>query len=319
MSLETFDVVVKRVVQETDRIKGFELAPVDGNSIKSFEPGGHIVIHMPDDISRHYSLVNGTEDTEAYRIGVLKEIDGRGGSAYMHDVVHEGAVLHVSGPTNLFELDETAKHSVLLAGGIGVTPIMAMAKHLNATDASFEMHYCAKSTDDAAFVNWLKSCTFADRVSFHFDGGDPSKGLNISQVVESQDSTAHIYFCGPAGFMDAIKQSVEAWEPERVHSESFTGVDAVGDHAKSFEIEINNDGKILTVPADKTALDVLRANGYEIESVCEEGVCGTCIVDVLEGIPEHRDEFLTDEEKEENAMMTTCCSRSKSSRLVIEI
>lgn len=319
MSFETQDVVVRRAATVADRIKAFELIPADGSPIRAFAPGGHIIVHLPNNISRHYSLTNAPDETDAYRIAVLDELDGRGGSAFMCNQLNEGMTIPVSGPENNFPLEESARRHLLIAGGIGVTPVLAMAKYLHGNGADFEFHYCAKSAEQAAFVDWLKTCDFADRVNFHFDGGDPSKGLDIKGLADAQDDSTHVYFCGPAGLMGAIEKAFSGWDESRVHSESFVGVDATGENATSFEIEIAGEDKVFTVPADKTILQVLRENGYEIDSVCEEGICGSCIVDVVSGIPEHRDEFLTDEEREENSMLTTCCSRSKSPRLVLEL
>jgi len=319
MSFDTQEVTVRRIAEEAERIKSFELVPKDGGTIRPFTPGGHIVVHMPDGMARHYSLTNAPGESDAYRIGVLKELEGRGGSAFMHERVSEGQSLTISGPENNFPLDPAAAHSLLIAGGIGVTPLLAMAQQLHAEGQSFELHYCAKSKAQAAYAGWLEAAPFADKVRFHYDGGDPAQGLDIAALVAGQSADTQIYFCGPAGLMKAIEAAVADWDPARVHSESFAGVDAIGDNAASFEIEIASTGAVFLVPEDKSILTVLRENGFDIDSVCEEGVCGTCIVDLLDGVPEHRDEILSDEEREDNAMLTTCCSRAVSPRLVLDL
>ena len=194
-----------------------------------------------------------------------------------------------------------------------------MAQQLSAEGKDFELHYCARSAEEAAYVDWLKAQPFAEKVTFHFDGGDPSKGLDVKALLADQPDETHLYCCGPAGLMKAVEQAASDWAPERVHFESFSGVDSIGEGAAGFEVEIASTGQVLQVPDDQTVMAVLRDAGFTIESVCEEGICGTCIVGVLEGEPEHRDDILTDEEKESNELMTVCCSRAKSARLKLDL
>ena len=312
------ELLVKSSTLEAPRVRSFELVHPEGQALPPVEAGAHIYVYMPNGLTRQYSLLNAPGSTDRYVVAVLKEIEGRGGSHHMHENVGDASKITISGPYNNFPLLDAERY-LLIAGGIGVTPILSMAQQLAADGKDFELHYCARSPEDAAFVDWLKAQSFAERVHFHFDGGDPSKGLDVKALLDSQPVETHLYCCGPAGLMDAVKQGASGWAPERVHFESFSGVDAIGEGAAGFEVEIASTGKVLQVPDDKTVIAVLRDAGFDIESVCEEGICGTCIVGVLEGEPEHRDDILTDEEKESNELMTVCCSRAKSKRLKLDL
>ncbi|ROT46012.1 PDR/VanB family oxidoreductase [Pusillimonas sp. NJUB218] len=311
--------VVNKVLEAVD-IVSLELASVDGKQLPPFSAGAHIDIHLPGGIVRQYSLLNDSAEQHRYIVGVLKDPESRGGSVAVHDKVNVGDVLEISAPKNHFELVH-AKRTLLFAGGIGVTPILCMARRLSQTNADFEMHYCTRSPDRTAFEKDIKASTFADRVHFHYDSGDEAQKLNLKSLVAGPQDGTHLYVCGPTGFIDYVVNTAKeaGWAAGNVHLEYFGAaeVDTSGD--TSFEVKIASTGKSFTVPADKSITQVLDENGVFVPVSCEEGVCGTCLVRVLEGEPEHRDLYLTDAEHAANDQMTPCCSRSKSPVLVLDI
>ncbi|MER8417543.1 PDR/VanB family oxidoreductase [Mesorhizobium sp. M1329] len=315
---------VSRITSETERIKAFELAPVDGQPLWSWTPGAHTLVKMPSGTVRQYSLVSDPDDGSSYRLGILRELAGRGGSAEMHDVLCEGAIIEISAPVNNFALDDEQVPHILIAGGIGITPILSMARALEKQGREWRLFYCTRTRADTAFLRDVHALEPLS-VEFVHDEGDPSRGLNVLDLLRSAPSDSHVYVCGPRGLIDAvINKAKEAnFRESRIHWEAFT---ASGAHPKdersagSFQIELRRSDKTLTVPPDKTILQVLRAEGIHVESVCEEGYCGTCLTTVLEGVPDHRDDnLLTPEERESNTVMTVCCSRAKTAKLVLDL
>ena len=216
----------------------------------------------------------------------------------MHDHVKPGDILPVHGPRNNFPLAAGASHHILLAGGIGVTPMMAMARDLASRGASFEMHYCTRSPERTAFRSDIAASDFADKVTFHHDGGNPADGLDIAGLLREVRNGVHAYYCGPAGFMHACEQALDHWPRGTVHYEFFS-VDESVEHgeAQSFQVKVASSGAVYDVPADRTIVEVLRENGIEVETMCEEGICGTCATVLLDGKPDHRDFVLDDEGK----------------------
>lgn len=313
-------VKVVRKAQEAEDIVSLELASVDGKPLPSFSAGAHIDVHIRDGLIRQYSLLNDCTEQNRYVIGVLRDPESRGGSVAVHDAINEGDVIQISEPRNHFEL-VPAPHSLLLAGGIGVTPILCMARRLSQTQASFEMHYCARSRSRMAFHDAIQGASFADRVHFHFDDGDAAQKLNLPAVLAAAPAGSHVYVCGPTGFIDYVVETAKqaGWSNDRVHFEYFGAaeIDTSGD--TGFQVKIASTGAVYDVPADKRITEVLDDAGVFVPVSCEEGVCGTCLVRVLEGTPEHRDLYLTDAEHEANDQLTPCCSRSKSPMLVLDL
>ncbi|AJQ95949.1 PDR/VanB family oxidoreductase [Gynuella sunshinyii] len=315
------DVKVTRKTYETDDIVSLELMKPDGSSLPSFTAGAHIDLHLPDNMIRQYSLFNSSTETDRYMIGVLKDPSSRGGSLAVHDHIKEGDIVQISEPRNLFALEQGARRSILFAGGIGVTPILAMAEQLVRTNAEFEMHYCARSKQRMAFMEHIANSAFASNVQCHFDDGDEAQRLNIDQVLATPEPGTHIYVCGPTGFMDYVLTAAETlgWSAAQIHREYFSA--APVDHSQdgAFEVEINSTGQVFVIPADQSVLSVLEEAGVDIPMACEEGVCGTCLTRVLEGEPEHRDVFMSDEEHALNNQFTPCCSRARSARLLLDL
>lgn len=311
--------IVRKAAEALD-IVSLELAPVDGQTLPSFSAGSHIDVEIQPGLIRQYSLCNDPTEAHRYLIGVLRDPASRGGSVAVHDALAEGQTLRISAPRNHFAL-VPAKRSMLLAGGIGVTPILCMAERLARTGADFEMHYCARSAERAAFVERIRTSGFADKVHFHYDDGSADQKLDLPAVLDAAGADAHLYVCGPGGFIDFVTKGAAArqWASDRVHFEYFAGqkVDTSADG--SFEVKLASSGKCVSVPPTKSVVAALREAGVNIEVSCEQGVCGTCLTRVLEGEPEHRDNYLTDEEKAANNQFLPCCSRARGKLLVLDL
>ncbi|MQY43998.1 2Fe-2S iron-sulfur cluster binding domain-containing protein [Epibacterium sp. SM1969] len=300
-------------------IARIRLAAPAGEALPEFTAGAHLDIYLPDvDMWRQYSLCSDPAETGFYEIGVLKDPNSKGGSTAVHRLAVPGATFDIEGPRNHFPLAEDAAFSVLLGGGIGVTPMIAMAKRLHALGKDFVLHYCTRSQDVTAFADELAAAPFAENVVFHFDDQAPEQRLDLSRDLPGADADTHLYVCGPQGFMDWVIETAESagHATPNVHREYFSAdVDLTGD---SFEVECAASGITVTVGANDTIAKALAKEGIKIEVKCEEGVCGTCITDVLDGEIEHRDQFLTDDEREDGDQICACCSRGRG-KLVLDI
>lgn len=321
MNASELKVRVARKSLEAVDICTFELVDVNGGPLPAFSAGSHVDVHLPNGLTRQYSLCNDPAESHRYLIGVLRDPGTRGGSKAMHERVHEGDVLAISAPKNHFPLAHEAKRHLLLAGGIGVTPILCMAERLAIAGAEFEMHYCTRSRERTAFRDRIAASEFAPRVRFHFDDGAPAQKLDIAALLATPQPGVHLYVCGPKGFMDAVLGTARArgWPEAQLHYEFFTAEVVKSDSDESFEVKLASSGRIVVVPKDKTVVQALAESGVEVQTSCEQGVCGTCLTRVLEGVPDHKDMYLTPEEQAANDQFTPCCSRSKSARLVLDL
>jgi vanillate O-demethylase ferredoxin subunit len=312
-------VTVVRKRQEAEGIASFELARADGGALPAFSAGSHIDVHLPGGITRQYSLCNDSSAPNVYRIAVLCEPKSRGGSVTMHSV-REGDRLTISEPRNHFPLVHAVR-TLLLAGGIGITPLLCMAQRLAAVGADFELHYCTRSKDRTAFADEIAASPFASRVHFHFDDGPEDQKLQLARLLTQVEAQTHLYVCGPAGFIRFVTDWAKGcgWPAGQLHVEFFTGAaqDTRGD--REFQVKIASSGQLVTVPADQTVVKALAGAGVEVLTSCEQGVCGTCLTRVLEGECDHRDMYLTDEEKAKHDQFTPCCSRAKSAVLVLDL
>ncbi len=321
MTTSDLKVRVARKVDEALDIATFELVSVDGRPLPAFSAGSHVDVHLPNGLTRQYSLCNDPNEAHRYLIGVLRDAGSRGGSQAMHDAVNEGDVLQISAPKNHFPLAHAAKHSVLVAGGIGITPILCMAERLAVMGASLEMHYCTRSLERTAFRGRITASAFAEKVQFHFDDGDAAQKVNLSSLFAAMGAGVHLYVCGPKGFMDWLLNAARAagWPAEQLHYEFFGAEVVKSEDDASFEVKLASSGKVVLVSKEQTVVQALAAAGIEVLTSCEQGVCGTCLTRVLEGEPDHKDMYLTPEEQAANDQFTPCCSRSKSRLLVLDL
>ena len=313
-----YDVVVKNRHVEGGNIAVMEFESATSATLPKVEAGAHIDVHLPNGMVRQYSLCQNPNDEGKFRLGILRDPDSRGGSVSAFDEIKDGMQIQVSEPKNLFPLLK-AKHSVLIGGGIGITPLITMAYQLASEGTSFELHYCGASPENCAFVDEIKNGELAKYTTFHFKSEGASHRAFFESAIKNIDLESHIYTCGPVGFMDWVINlaTTHDFPEQQIHKEYFqVETDTSGD---SFEVVAERSGKIIMVEAGETILQALAKEGIEIEMSCEQGVCGTCMCDVIEGEPDHRDVYFTDEEKASNEQILVCCSRSKTLRLVLDI
>jgi vanillate O-demethylase ferredoxin subunit len=319
------EVKVRAVVDEAVAVKCFELVDPFERELPPFDAGAHIDVMIPEAFLRQYSLCSNPEDRRRYLIGVLREETGRGGSKAMHDKVRPGHLITISRPRNTFALAEAAERYLLIAGGIGITPMMAMLETLKSRKANFTMHYCARSPERMAFKERLTEFVRRGRVIYHYDGGDPSRGLRPADVLGTWQDGTHLYYCGPAGLMGAIASAAAHWPAGTVHCEYFTPpptsvpyvTGTTAELGGEFKIKIASTGAVLAVPGGRSIVDVLRGAGIECTTSCESGLCGTCRTRYLAGSPEHHDFVLTEAERGEYVMI--CCARSLSEMLMLDL
>ncbi|RJF96474.1 oxidoreductase [Noviherbaspirillum cavernae] len=318
--MNQLSVRVLKKTREAEDIVSFELASADGRPLPPFSAGSHLDVRIPGGIVRQYSLCNDPAESHRYLIAVLRDAKSRGGSIAMHERVNEGDVIEVSEPKNHFPL-VPAERVLLLAGGIGVTPILCMAERLAHTATDFAMHYCTRSSERTAFRSRIARSRFADKVHYHFDTDAPEQKLDFRALFAAAEHGTHLYVCGPGGFIEHVRNTARdcGWPSERIHLEYFGAQAQDNSRDDSFEIKLASSGTTYRIPAGKTVVEVLAEHDIEIPTSCEQGVCGTCITRVIEGTPDHRDVYLTDDERARNDQFTPCCSRARSATLVLDL
>lgn len=319
---------VRSITYLCEGVHSYELVPVEDGDLPAFTAGSHIDLYFRDGRVRQYSLCNDPAERFRYVFAVQREENGRGGSKAIHEIVHPGRILAISPPRNNFPLHEDAAHHVLIAGGIGITPMVAMIHRLLAVGASFELHYGARAKSRLAFLSQLESLGLGSRLHVYVDGGDPSRGMNTQEIVTGAHAGAHFYCCGPEGLMRAMRRGASHRAPGTVHFEHFASSSApavpgelFGSGSQTigvgFKVRLARTGGEFDVPDDKTIVEVLRDNGFEVSTSCEAGLCGTCRTRYLEGEPDHRDYVLEDDEKRREIII--CCSRSRTPSLVLDL
>ena len=318
--MSTLSVRISRKQEEALDIASFELVAADGAALPSFTPGAHIDVHVAG-LIRQYSLCNSPEDCGRYLIAVKKEAESRGGSRAMHEDLNEGDLVTIGAPRNNFRLELSAGHTMLLAGGIGVTPMLSMANHLLATGASFELHYFPRSIAHTAFHGLLSSPEFAGKVYFHYALEPERLRASLHKLLWQRPEGGQLYLCGPRPFMDLVEASAAAgWPPETVHLEYFSAdPESLAGRSDAFRVRLARSGGDYAVPAGKSIVQALAEQGVTVATACEQGVCGTCLTGVLEGVPDHRDAYLDDDEKRANDKMLPCVSRAKTPVLVLDL
>lgn len=320
MSSSFMSLRVSRAEPAARGIQRFELRHPEGAELPAFTAGAHIKIKTLSGATRQYSLSNDPSERDRYVIAVKREGNGRGGSLSLVDGVKTGDMVEVGLPENLFELDAKACSFILIAGGIGVTPMMAMARQLLAEGTRrFKLYYLTRDAESSAFLDELSGPDFKPFVTVHHTQGERNNAFDLWPVLEKPGSAIgqHVYCCGPKPLMDAVADMTGHWPSSAVHFESF-GADTKP-HAddQPFEVRLEQTGRTFTIPVGQSILDVLRAEGVHVPSSCESGTCGSCKTRLLEGQADHRDLVLLDEEKADHIMV--CVSRAKSPRLVLDL
>lgn len=312
-------VQVAEIWSEAEGVKALVLKSADASGLPKATAGAHIDVHISPGLVRQYSLCNGPGEYGFYTIAVKKEPASRGGSVLVHECIAKGDILTISEPRNTFPLVEGTGRQLLLAGGIGITPLLSMAKHLTHVGKDYELHYFARSAEAVAFKELFSSRSLLGHGTTHIGVEPEQLPAELAMVLKNFGPQDHVYMCGPPAFMDLASRVVieRGWQEDGLHLEHF-GSQVVQD-STPFVVELSTSGRKISVEPQQTILKALRGAGIEIESSCEQGFCGTCITAVREGIPDHRDEFLSDQEKESGKVIMPCVSRSKTARLILDL
>lgn len=312
------DVTIHQIHQHNPNILSFELVNVDGSPLPAFKAGAHIDVHLSEGLIRQYSLANCSSEQQRYVIGVLKDPNSRGGSEYIHTQLQCGQRLRISEPRNMFALDPTLEEAVLCAGGIGITPILAMAKELKRQNKKFKLLYFVKSRSALAFLDDLNQ--LGESIHLHIDN-ETNTHCDLPLELTQRATHKHLYVCGPDGFMNFVTQTAQqqAWPVQNIHQEHFSAPIMDTSNDGSFSIQILKTGQLIHVAQDQTAAKALETAGVIVPVSCEQGICGTCLINVIEGEIDHRDMYLTEEEQALNNQFTPCCSRAKSQILVVDL
>lgn len=306
--------------EEALDIRSFELVPVVGNALLAYTAGSHIDVHLAPGLTRQYSLCGLPGTSDRYLIAVKREPASRGGSAAMH-ALKVGDELQIGAPRNNFPIHADASHHLLIAGGIGVTPLLSMAQELLRCSGSFALQYFSRSAEYTAFRDLLSQPGLRERVSFHYALDAERVRTYLRRLLWERAPDAHLYLCGPRPFMDLVESlAAPTWPPDAVHLEYFVAdPSALAGPRESFEVAVASSGARYLVPSDKTIVQVLAENGIAVPVSCEQGVCGTCLTGVIDGVPDHRDIVLTDEEKRRCDRMLLCVSRAHSSSITLDL
>jgi tetrachlorobenzoquinone reductase len=311
---------VKRITYEAATVNSYELVAPTGVEFAPFTAGSHIDLHLPNGMIRSYSLVNDQSERSRYVIAANMDAASRGGSRFIHEALRAGDVITISHPKNNFALHEDTNHSILIAGGIGITPLLSMIRRLHALGRSWELYYAARTRAAAAFLgelNGFKSNGPAN-LHLHFDQEASGHVLDLSAIVKSAPADAHLYCCGPVAMLEAFEAATAERPSAQVHVEYFTAKQKPAADG-GFEVRLARSNRTIMVEPGKSILNALLDAGIAVNYACTEGVCGTCETRVIEGIPDHRDLFLGKEEQATNTTMMICCSGSKSRTLVLDL
>ena len=294
----------------------FEFRDAGGTELPQFSAGAHIGIQVPNGMLRKYSLCNDPAERDRYQVAVKREVNGRGGSCSLIDDVKAGDELTVVAPVNDFGLPPRAQEFLFIAGGIGVTPMMAMIRQVLAEGKRFRLFYCTRSPETTAFREELSAPQFKDMVTIHYDEGDPSRSLDLRPILAERKNREHLYCCGPRPLMEAVRAMTDHWSPTSVHFEAFSEAETHKPDDRPFKVRLARSGKVLDVSTSTTILEVLREHGLEVPSSCETGTCGTCRTKLLAGEADHRDLVLAEHERKDTIMI--CVSRARGDEITID-
>ncbi len=292
----------------------YEFRRPDGASLPGIEPGAHIDIHLPNGMMRQYSLVTAEGDSSTYVVGIKRDRASRGGSRYVHEYLGVAEILKIGGPRNHFPLKEDAAHSVLIAGGIGITPIWSMAQRLHKLGRSFELHYACRTRDEGVFLQDLQALPQA---KVHVDA-EAGGFLDVAPIIANAPTGSHFYCCGPLPMLAGFESATKDLPAGQVHVEYFTAREEAATEG-GYVVELRKSGLEFAIPEGRTILQVLRDAGVDTPYSCEEGVCGACEIQVVSGEVDHRDNILTETERKASKTIMICCSGSKSARLVLDL
>jgi ferredoxin-NADP reductase len=305
------ELVVARRESAADGVLALTLRHPLGEQLPAWEPGAHIDVVLGPGLERQYSLCGDPADRTAWRIAVLREPAGRGGSAHVHEQVEQGGKVRVRGPRNHFTLRPAPRYR-FIAGGIGITPILPMLAAAEAEGAEWTLLYGGRTRDSMAFTEELSR--YGDRVTVAPQ--DETGLLDLAPVLDDVSKGTLVYCCGPGPLLDAVEKRCPTG---LLHMERFTPKEQLAGENTEFEVELAQTGTTVTVAPDVSVLDAVRASGVEVLFSCTEGTCGTCETDVLDGTPDHRDSVLTDEEREAGETMMICVSRCRGKKLVLDL
>ncbi len=309
---------VRSITYLAEAVNGYELVDPRGRDLPRFEAGAHIAVRPAGGLTRDYSLWNDPAERRRYCIAVLCEAEKDGVSRRLHETLRVGDLVEVSTPRNNFRLDDSAERHLLLAGGIGITPILSMVAELQRRRADFALHYCTRSPESTAFRDELSLLAARGRVHFHHDGGEPARGLDIAALLRDPGPGTHLYYCGPGGLMAAAGAAAAHWPPGTVHCEYFTGAPALRfEDDRPFRVRLARSGGEYEVPVGETITDVLRRHGIAVATSCELGYCNACLTRWLAGEPDHRDQTLAARDRERYVLI--CCARSKTEVLELDL
>ncbi|MER1984512.1 MAG: PDR/VanB family oxidoreductase [Solibacillus sp.] len=313
-------VKVEQIIEETKSIKRFRFVPTEDEKLPAFTGGSHIQTYVSNGdkvFEREYSLISDPRNRAFYEIAINKDPNSRGGSAFWHEQVNEGDELEISFPRNYFTLTPHAKHYAFYASGIGITPFLSMLQDIQ-FGQTVELHYAARTPEECAFYEEIKE-KYRDIVTFHFSRTENPNRLTPELMKEHRIGT-HVYFCGPVGMVEEFRDAAFAYGyPERaIHFELFsTGLDNA--NLTPFEVSLKDSNKKIRVSENESLLEALLREGVNAPHACKIGGCGSCEVEVIDGEVEHRDRFLSEENKKQRRTILTCCSRAKDSNLTIKL
>lgn len=318
MTAQPTELRLRKICLEAEDICSYEFVAADGGVLPPFGAGAHLDLQLPGGRVRSYSLAALPDDRASYLIAVQREEHGRGGSTWMHESLRVGQTLRAALPSNDFPLNETAGHSVFIAGGIGITPIISMIARLEELGRSWELHYATRGPQYTAFMSQLEQLERGrGRVSYCFNS-DRAARLDLSRIVSTADAETHLYCCGPARMIDAFLEAGRGRSASTMHFERFAAADEPAVEG-GYTVVLNRTGKRLTVEPGKTILETLLDENVPVDYACSNGICGTCLTSVISGVPDHRDDFLSEEERRSGKSMLVCCSGSLTPELILDI
>ncbi len=308
---------VARAEPIAEGIHLFEFRRPDGGELPAFTAGAHIQVRVPNGLIRKFSLCSDPADRSHYGVAVKREASGRGGSINLIDGTKVGDTLMVSKSVNDFGLPQRGDNFIFIAGGIGVTPMIAMIHSFRGKpEKKFKLYYLGRSLETMGFREMLSAPELKDNVVIHCDGGDPSKSYDLRSVVAERKNREHLYCCGPRPLMQAVREMTAHWTPTSIHMEAFSDAETRRPDDKPFTVRLAKSNDAVEVPVGVTIMEAMRAKGYEVPSSCETGTCGTCKVKLLSGEADHRDLYLTEKDRSDNIMI--CVSRAKTEELVLD-